>query len=167
MDEPLVYQLSCQGHRWVAMFGWDNRWKHLSGKPTLRLIFPEGRLKTTSLIGWMCKYCKVFSWPILIDRLAYYFLRFNYLIKGKSTINNKIFLKRLTSGIYREVAIPSSIPNLEVKHFISDNTYPCGIGKVGRCQSLVFLEIFFYLQIIYSISLYYFITFIFFYACFI
>jgi hypothetical protein len=25
MDEPLVYQLSRQWHRWVAMFGRDNR----------------------------------------------------------------------------------------------------------------------------------------------
>ena len=30
--------------------------------------------------------------------------------------------------------IPSPIPNLEVKHFIADNTAPFGSGNVGRCQ---------------------------------
>jgi len=37
MNWPLVYQLSCQGHRWVAMSGCDNRWKHISGKRAPRL----------------------------------------------------------------------------------------------------------------------------------
>ena len=40
MNVPLAYQLFCQEHRWVAMYGQDNRWKHLSGKPTWILDFP-------------------------------------------------------------------------------------------------------------------------------
>ena len=32
-----MYQLSCQGHRWVAMLLVDKRWKHLSAKPYPRL----------------------------------------------------------------------------------------------------------------------------------
>ena len=40
MNVPLVYQLFRQEQRWVAMYGRDNRWKHLSGKPTWILDFP-------------------------------------------------------------------------------------------------------------------------------
>ena len=40
------------------------------------------------------------------------------------------------AGGYREVEIPSSIPNLEVKHFIADNTAGSPGGNVGRCQLL-------------------------------
>ena len=36
MDIPMVYQLSHQRHGWVAKYGLDKRWKHLSVKPTLR-----------------------------------------------------------------------------------------------------------------------------------
>ena len=45
--------------------------KHSSSKPTLRLTFHEVPSKTSWLIGWMCKRCKTFSWPVLIERLAY------------------------------------------------------------------------------------------------
>ena len=37
MNIPLVYQLFRQKQRWVAKCGRDNRWMHLSGKPTLKL----------------------------------------------------------------------------------------------------------------------------------
>ena len=37
---PWCTSCFCQEHRWVATFGRDNRWKHLSGKPISRLIFP-------------------------------------------------------------------------------------------------------------------------------
>ena len=40
------------------------------------------------------------------------------------------------AGGYREVEIPSPIPNLEVKHFIADNTAGSPGGNVGRCQLL-------------------------------
>ena len=43
------------------------------------------------------------------------------------------------AGGYREVEIPSPIPNLEVKHFIADNTAGYPGGNVGRCQLLSFL----------------------------
>ena len=42
------------------------------------------------------------------------------------------------AGGYREVEIPSPIPNLEVKHFIADNTAGSPGGNVGRCQLLSF-----------------------------
>ena len=42
------------------------------------------------------------------------------------------------AGGYREVEIPRSIPNLEVKHFIADNTAGSPGGNVGRCQLLSF-----------------------------
>ena len=38
------------------------------------------------------------------------------------------------AGGYREVEIPSPIPNLEVKHFIADNTAVFNCGNVSRCQ---------------------------------
>ena len=44
------------------------------------------------------------------------------------------------AGGYREVEIPSPIPNLEVKHFIADNTAGSPGGNVGRCQLLSFLQ---------------------------
>lgn len=55
--------------------------------------------------------------------------------------NEYIFYNMLITHIAggnREVEIPSPIPNLEVKHFIADNTagFPC--GNVGRCQLLSF-----------------------------
>ena len=37
------------------------------------------------------------------------------------------------AGGYREVEIPSPIPNLEVKHFIADNTAEFLSGNVSRC----------------------------------
>ena len=43
------------------------------------------------------------------------------------------------AGGYREVEIPRPIPNLEVKHFIADNTAGSPGGNVGRCQLLSFL----------------------------
>ena len=44
------------------------------------------------------------------------------------------------AGGYREVEIPSPIPNLEVKHFIADNTAGSPGGNVGRCQLLSFTQ---------------------------
>ena len=52
------------------------------------------------------------------------------------------------AGGYREVEIPSPIPNLEVKHFIADNTAGYPGGNVGRCQLLSFLHKSFYLFIL-------------------
>ena len=49
------------------------------------------------------------------------------------------------AGGYREVEIPSPIPNLEVKHFIADNTAGSPGGNVGRCQLLSFFTLSFFL----------------------
>ena len=51
------------------------------------------------------------------------------------------------AGGYREVEIPRSIPNLEVKHFIADNTAGSPGGNVGRCQLLSFLQSFFLFEL--------------------
>ena len=51
------------------------------------------------------------------------------------TDKNFVFITQFAGG-YREVEIPSSIPNLEVKHFIADYTAPFRCGKVSRCQLL-------------------------------
>ena len=53
------------------------------------------------------------------------------------TDKNFVFITQFAGG-YREVEIPSSIPNLEVKHFIADNTAGSPGGNVGRCQLLSF-----------------------------
>jgi hypothetical protein len=42
-------------------------------------------------------------------------------------------LASLCGGV-REREIPSSIPNLEVKPLIADDTLPVWYGKVGRCR---------------------------------
>ena len=49
-----------------------------------------------------------------------------------------LFFSLNFAGGYREVEIPSPIPNLEVKHFIADNTAGYPGGNVGRCQLLSF-----------------------------
>ena len=68
MDKPLVYQLHCQMHSWVAMFGLDKRWKHLSVKPTPRWDFPLliRALEDYQLIGRACKCRNAFSLPVLM-----------------------------------------------------------------------------------------------------
>ena len=72
MDEPLVDQLSCQWHSWVAKFGRDKRWRHLSAKPPSRWDFPSRNgvrsHEDNVVIGLRCKCSNVFSWQVLIDR---------------------------------------------------------------------------------------------------
>ena len=62
-------------------------------------------------------------------------LGFNSKFKIK---HSKLNLTLNFAGGYREVEIPSPIPNLEVKHFIADNTAGSPGGNVGRCQLLSF-----------------------------
>jgi hypothetical protein len=75
MDEPLVFQLSCQWHGWVAKFGCNNRRMHISVKYSSRLDLPtlkgnEGHRKTICLIGTECKVSNGFSLRVLIARSA-------------------------------------------------------------------------------------------------
>lgn len=44
------------------------------------------------------------------------------------------------AGGYTDVETPSSIPNLEAKHIVADDTLPYWDGNVGRCR-LVTLSI--------------------------
>ena len=59
-----------------------------------------------------------------------------------------IYLSLNFAGGYREVEIPSPIPNLEVKHFIADNTAGSPGGNVGRCQLLSFYLSFFLFELL-------------------
>ena len=141
MDKPLVYQLFCQEHSWVAMFGLDKRWKHLSVKPTPRWDFPLliRALEDYQLIGRACKCRNAFSLPVLMPedlttsyvislqvefntcfmRGFFRFLLFRYLFSmqswGYKTLNH-------SGGYYRE-ATPVPIPNTEVKLTGVDNTW--------------------------------------------
>ena len=58
----------------------------------------------------------------------------------KSEFTNSLFTH--IAGGYREVEIPSPIPNLEVKHFIADNTAGSPCGNVSRRQLLSFLSLY-------------------------
>ena len=83
MDKPLVYQLSCHGHCWVAMFGVDKRWKHLSAKPCPRWGIPyrkvtKGAFEIRRLIGGRCKHSNMFSRTVLIRREAWLTFFSNY-----------------------------------------------------------------------------------------
>jgi len=69
MNEPLVYQLFCQEQRWVAMFGSDKRWKHISAKRAPRLDFLDSS-ETTRLIGFRCKRRKALSQELLINHYS-------------------------------------------------------------------------------------------------
>ena len=119
MNVPLVYQLFCQGHRWVATYGCDKSWKHLSSKPTLRWTFPEVPSKTSWLIGWMCNGCKPFSWPVLIERLAYFnnslvyylikymflyliYIVFSVTLKKCQFFENRSFLAQIAEYLWKE-----------------------------------------------------------------
>ena len=64
-----------------------------------------------------------------------------------------ILLSLNFAGGYREVEIPSPIPNLEVKHFIADNTAGSPGGNVGRCQLLSFFQSFFLFELLYLVLL--------------
>ena len=61
-----------------------------------------------------------------------------YELSLKNTRLILLFFILNFAGGYREVEIPSPIPNLEVKHFIADNTAGYPGGNVGRCQLLSF-----------------------------
>src|SRR6476469_7011574 len=52
------------------MYGRDNRWRHLSGKPTSKRVLPEEPWKTTTPIGRVCKRSNALSLPVLIARSA-------------------------------------------------------------------------------------------------
>ena len=78
----------------------------------------------------------------LLKTLALFFLT-PYELSVKSILHMVLpyvllfFILNFAGG-YREVEIPSPIPNLEVKHFIADNTAGSPGGNVGRCQLLSF-----------------------------
>lgn len=74
MNQPLVYQLFCQEHCWVAKLGIDKRWKHISAKLTPRLELIDSP-EMTGLIGCRCKYSNVLSRAILINHLSFDKLR--------------------------------------------------------------------------------------------
>ena len=59
-------------------------------------------------------------------------------VQNFSSAFSLIYFTLNFAGGYREVEIPSPIPNLEVKHFIADNTAGSPGGNVGRCQLLSF-----------------------------
>jgi hypothetical protein len=43
------------------------------------------------------------------------------------------------AGGYTDVETPSSIPNLEAKRIMADNTLPYWDGNVGRCRLVILL----------------------------
>ena len=57
----------------------------------------------------------------------------SYSTRVENKDNTGYFYSQFAGG-YREVEIPSPIPNLEVKHFIADNTAGSPCGNVSRCQ---------------------------------
>ena len=59
-------------------------------------------------------------------------LNYEYLTYSLLNIQTYFYFSFL--GGYREEAIPSPIPNLEVKSLIADNTADCICGNVGRRQ---------------------------------
>ncbi len=142
---------TCQGHRRVATFGRDKRWKHLSTKPTSRLIFPIDPSETMRLIGRRCTHSDVFSRAILMVDCFFYRKSFSYwrtnsVLQEKVDntfsillVSRSIILKRSYLGGSREVGTPDPIPNSEVKHFSADGTWTLGPGRVGRRQDTVFL----------------------------
>ena len=91
MDQPLVYQLYCQVHSWVAMLGLDKRWKHLSVKPAPRWDFPLliRALEDYQLIGRACKHRNVFSLPVLMPED----LTTSYVISLQVLIQEHVFMR--------------------------------------------------------------------------
>ena len=71
MNTPPVDLLSRQRQCRVAMCGRDNRWRHLSGKPTSKQVLPWEPWKTTTLIGQVWKRSNARSLLVLIVRSAW------------------------------------------------------------------------------------------------
>ena len=152
MNEPLVYQLSCQWHRWVATFGRDKRWKHISAKPTTRWDFFKGPWKTTTSIGHRWKGSNVRSRVVLIARWLIVRLFFIGCVKpfifmsswrSRSSFSNMLryLLRNVRNAVclkhwaYRlqlwlgwswQRGSPLTIPNREVKPVSADGTAPVG-----------------------------------------
>ena len=81
---------SCaNGKRWVAKYGMDNRWKHLSEKPTSRWMLSIRSRQDKPMIGVRCKICKGFSRDVLIDRLILTYSTSNALLTFILFILNK------------------------------------------------------------------------------
>ena len=88
-----------------------------------------------------------------IKTLTLFFLNSSLELSVKSILHLVLpyvllFFTLNFAGGYREVEIPSPIPNLEVKHFIADNTAGSPGGNVGRCQLLSFYKSFFLFELI-------------------
>ena len=115
MDKPLVYQLFCQGHSWVAMFGLDKRWRHLSVKPASRWDFPllVRALEDYQLIGRACKHSNMFSLPVLTpEDLTTSYVQFSYEEAQcvKESRNNDFSFWKLVFYVVLKVQKPSTIP---------------------------------------------------------
>jgi hypothetical protein len=52
------------------------------------------------------------------------------------------------AGGYTDVETPSSIPNLEAKRIMADNTLPYWDGNVGRCRLVILLLTSFFVPIL-------------------
>ena len=86
----------------------------------------EDPLKTTRLIGRVCKHSNVFSLPVLIGRAAWPQNNLHNYNKRFDSVNKQIaLLKPFTSNFFggdSEEATPVPIPNTEVKLLSADGT---------------------------------------------
>ena len=114
---PLVYQLSCQGHCWVAKSGIDKRWKHISVKLTPRWELVDSP-QITGLIGSRCKRRKAFSRGVLINHfiLRYtqnFWVYYTQCILSVSNNRYRFYLFcKIKNNLNVKVAIILELPHL-------------------------------------------------------
>ena len=137
------------------MFGQDNRWRHLSGKPPSKQGLPWEPWKTTTSIGQRCKCSNAFSWLVLIARLAWSDPvtarhqpcrsdRQKHVEHVTKTWNNtdvwgvKTPLSLLWSGGHSRRKTPDPIPNSEVKRCCGDDSLGVALRENSSMPGLIF-----------------------------
>ncbi len=139
---------TCQGHRSVAKFGTDKRWKHLSVKPFLRLMFVWDSRETIWLIGARCKARKGFSRGVLIYRAHYgntklcwyYFVKQLFKISFKNIDPKRSHCLGGSSG----GVTPDPIPNSVVKPASADGSRKARVGHRQDNDSFLIQNFYFW-----------------------
>ena len=131
MDISIVDQLSRQWHSWVAKYGRDKRWRHLSVKPTSRWDFPirkyirplkDDKVDRSGVQAWWhvqrTDTNRSKTWPEAVETWK----RRRALLLSSFEWSWKRHLKKRRSGGDSMMDTPVPIPNTEVKHHNGDDS---------------------------------------------
>ena len=129
MDISMVDQLSRQWHSWVAKYGRDKRWRHLSVKPTSRWDFPLHRQVRPHKDDMVDRSGVQAWWHVErtdTNRSRAWPKRQASLKEEKLTVRFWVSWRRLArSGSNGMMDTPVPIPNTEVKHHRGEDSTLC------------------------------------------